>query len=429
MLRRIATVLLFAASSLNVLAAESEGFDNLDFDVTTADGVDTTRDTRWRHSLSYEHGWAEEGGSIVQRLAWRPQWDGLIGDRVFFSLDARLRVYGSQDRFTPAGRDHTGRMRIRSLFLQSSGEQWAVLGGYQVINLGFMDIVAISDVFAPWDFSEPAWTAPEDARLGQPVLAVSHFSGAGSLHAWVNARAEVTRYPVDGLGEQVAALLGTTNFVLDDDAPDYFARGEVVLRYQHAHGDIEQEYILASLVQNDPAFETTALFPVPRLRAVYPRYTMAAWGLSRVRDNVLWKVEAAWKQGIRPSDTNGVEVDSLDLGVGMEYNAAEDWRLTLEASRYFRQYPSAVAATTDDPWQLAARWSRDFLNQTLSVVAFAARSQPGRVTTTSLSLTYRLQDDWIVELAATHVDVGEATLLAPLLETASATVLRARYHW
>ena len=413
-----------------MLAVEaSDGFEMPDFDVTTATDMESYQPSAWRHTLSYEHGWAEEGGSVVQRLGWRPQWDGLLGENVFFALDAKLRVYGAKDRLTPSGEDYTTDSRIRSLYLQTSGEQWAVLGGYQVVNLGHMDIVTISDVFAPWDYSEPAWTAPEDARLGQAMLAVSRFLPSGSLHAYVNLRAELTRYPVDNLNEQVTALLGTPVFQLEDDRPDYFQRSEVVLRYQHSAGNTEQEVILASVIQNDPALEILALLPVPRLRTVYPRYTLAAYALSHVRDNVLWKLELAWKDGIRPLELNGLEMDSLDVGVGMEYNAAEDWHLTVEASRYYRQYPAGAVITRRDPWQVALRWSRDYLNQTLTLVAFAAHAEPGPVNTTSLSLQYSLRDDLVLELASTHLGVRGTTTLAPLLEAASATVLRMRYHW
>lgn len=399
-------------------APDPSGFDMPVFDATA--GIDNTaRQQRspWRHTLSYDSGWDASQTRIINRVGWRLQWEGLVSANNYLVVDAKLRAFAEGDLQNSLSRGTDSQAKLNALYWQHSLSHSSWKLGYQVINLGVMDMLSINDVLSPWDYSEAAYTSPEDARIGQPMIVWTWFGQARQWDVYLNLSPDRNHYPA-GTEANLAAQFGITD--LHATSPQQM---ELVLRQRSHQGASDQQWLLGSLIQNDP--NLVPLGP-GSARLEFPRYSLAGYGYSYTSGNHQWKLELAYKQGLKPLDAPATQLDQLDSALGWEYNANGNWTLGIEAGRSDRSLPAdALSGIHKQLSQVAMRWAKPFFHDTVNLTLYAGQANPGTVTTTSAALSYSPRDDWYIELLSTHIDSRNS--LYQLLP--SSTGLGIRYHW
>lgn len=417
----------FACAATQVSAASSfDEFQTPVFDVTQT--IDTTEadKTNWKQTATYTIGVDDDSNTIINRLAYRAQWEGLSSENNFWTIDTKLRIFDDQDLQHDSDKQLDYDLNFNSLYLQKSFDQHSVKAGYQTVSLGFMDFITTTNVFTPQDFTEAVFTAPEDARIGQPIVYWTRYQLKQQWDVMLNLYPVENKYPGSNLRQILTGALGTDNFILQDGLPDALDEPELLIRTSRQNGPHEQQWIIASLLQNDPELQQLSLTPNIVYRTVYPRYDLFAGAYSYTTGNNQWKLEATYKNKLKPLDAFGTELDESSLALGWEYNANGDYTLTIEAANTQRHLPTnAVAGIETQFDQTVASWRKDFLHETVNVTVYIGENNPGSIKISSLSIRYTPIDDWVFELLSTYIDSdnNEFNLFT------THTMLRASYYW
>ena len=221
---RCVYLLLLLGSSGLALAAEPESpFVMPDFDASSgfdaASGMEpekaqTVDPSPWRNTLAYDRGWVSSDGSVnVNRLSWRVQWEGLLSENNYLVLDSKARLFAVDDQQNSLTSGMEPELKLNALYLQRSLSSSSLQVGYQVVSLGMMDMLGLNNVLTPTDYSEAAFTSPEDARIGQPIVAWSYFARQGQWDLYLNPGPDSNRYPAGTEEALLAQILVAVTFI------------------------------------------------------------------------------------------------------------------------------------------------------------------------------------------------------------------------
>lgn len=383
-----------------------------------------------KKTLSYSTGIDENNHTVVNRLEWRLQWEKL-DDKNFWVIDGKARLFADDDLQYQDNDNTHADLKLYSLYVQRSFDQQSIKLGYQTVIFGYMDLVNVSNIFTPQDFSEAVYTAPEDSRIGQPVFSWSYYLEKSQLDVLVNFSAEKNKYPQSDLRDIIEGFSGSSNFTLNDRIPDFFEEPEFAVKWQQQSGEHEYQLIVASLLQNDPEIEAVSLLPPAMLDLEYPRYEFVSAAYSFTDGTHQLKLETSYRNDVKPLDAFGHTLDETGLALGWEYNANGAYTLLLETVNTFRSIEAPFSSlippdmVEDSLQQTAISWQKNFLNETLATVIYFGYLYPGNTRITSVSLRYSPADDWLVEMITTQVDSDEDS--GDLLSDQS--LLRLGYYW
>lgn len=426
-------LLLLGSGSLLHAAESTSPFMLPDFDATS--GFDASSDMEpeevktaeptspWRNTLAYDSGWKASIGSVnVNRLSWRIQWEGLVGKDNYLVLDSKARLFAEDDQQNSLSSGSEAELKLNALYLQKSLTSSSLRVGYQVISLGMMDMLGLNNVLTPLDYSEADFTAPEDARIGQPIIAWSYFAKQGQWDLYLNPAPDRNRY-LAGTEENLCA----GNCTIQNGLPNAFEQTETVLRRSWIEGPHEHQWLLASLLQNDPTLELVDPMASPQIfAATYPRYNMLAYGHSYTSGNHQLKQELALKQGIQPLDALGMKLDQAELILGWEYSANGNYTLALETAYKHRVLNNAVPSGINKSLsEFAARCNKSFLHDTLNATIYVSYLRPGDISTTAASLKYSASDNWYIDLTVTDIQSQSSDIAV----IPSNTNLKISYIW
>ena len=416
--------LITAISFVQVHAAGFDDFQTPEFDATSLNPA-IESETNWKNTLSYTNAADDNSDTIVNRLSWRLQWEGLQGENNYWVIDTKLRLFNKLDMQHDDEKSIDYDLNLNSLYLQKSFENNSLKAGFQTITLGFMDFINVSNVFTPQDFSEAFFTSPEDSRIGQPIIGMTWYHQKQQIDIYLNLAPAENRYPTNNLEQALKTLLGNSNFTLQDGLPDAFEEPELLLKFQSQNNKHEYQWIVGSLLQNDPTLEQRSFVPSVIFSAEYPRYTLVAAAYSFTHKNHQFKLEGSYKNSIRPVDTGGLKIDESTIAAGWEYNANDNYTLTVETSKLYRDLPIQTSLIDTELDQTIASLRKNFLNETLTANLFIGSINPGDIEVSSLSLSYTPVDDWLIELIFTHIkaDNSQNSLFS------SNTLLKASMYW
>lgn len=426
-------LLLYSINSISYSANPefgAQGFDMPDFDVTSGVESTNTNDKKLKQTLSYDVAQNKDNKTVTNRIGWRLQWDDFIGKDNYVVVDAKVRTFNDKDSQHDSNEELDYDAKINALYVQRSDEQQSLTVGYQTISLGVMDMLGYMDVINPWDYSESALTAPEDARIGQPLVKWSLF-GDQQWDMMVNFYPSEHRYPLVGLDDTLSKILGTTDYSIQDGLPELLEEPELIIRTRIINGKHEQQWLAGSLLQNDPALKRIGLSGTTLIiERTYPRYELFGGGYNFTTGNHQWRLEASWKNNIQPLDAFGYKLDETSFGLGWEYSANGDYNLAVEFGRRWRNIQggtSIVSASLVNKRidQLSARWNKRFLHETINVTLFASRIDPEPVNLYSVSISYTPVDNWVIELLSTHIETDNNSYSV----FTSSTGLNMKYYW
>ena len=345
---------------------------------------------------------------VSNRLDTRARWESLFGEHYYASLDAKLILRSWKDQQLEAGKDVSIEARAREAALQASYGAFSIKAGYQVSIWGEMDSARITDVLSPWDYSEFAFTSPEDARVGQPSILLDGFFANSKLGIVFTPLPLVNRYPSGDASGLLSYILGTDQFVIKEYAPEFGSDYELGIRFKHTLGSGDIAFYGARVISDDPLFELDpdAAGPDPVFDIRYPEYELLGFTANYAQGNFLWKTELAFKNNLYfPSQTSIIR-DTMEVAAGLDYSANGAYSLTLELQNQ-RILPGegALVGLKTDNSQAMLRWSKNFFHETLSAVYFASYQIQYGDTTHSTALQYAVSDFWRVDLNFTVFDV------------------------
>ena len=430
MFKTVISIPLLLIVNLSAVAAEFDIFQIPEMDTAT-DSLDADQ-TSWKNTLSYSLGVDDNETTIINRLSWRLQTERLVDD-LFWVIDSKLRVYDERDMQHDSDQRFDYDLNLNSLYAQYSDDAYSLTIGYQTNSFGFMDLINVSNLFTPQDLSEAVFTAPEDTRIGQPVINASWYLTNSQLDIFINLSPAENRYPRSNLQEIVETFLNSTDVALEDGLPDAFEEIEAVVQWQQQLDKHEYQLYLGSLIQNDPNLKPISLIMPYVFKLEYPRYSFAAGAYSYTSGNHQLKLEGSYKDNLKPIDTGNQSVDESVIAVGWEYNANGAYTLLLEASVTERHLPNQITGLfpasmiENQLEQTAISWRKNFLNETLSANFYAGISKPGDIEVISASVQYTPVDDWVFELIVTDINTHDADALFNIYS--SHTLLKASVYW
>lgn len=422
--------------TLSVQAQQPAGVDSgldmgldMDFDVTDSapqGNVETGKP--WRLHASYLQSWSVPGDREIraQHADLKFQFEKLF-NQLYTVADLTLLLRGRDDPQTDADKNYQMDSRIQSLYGQASLGDYSIKIGYQTVVWGKMDMLGATDKLSPWDFSQFAFTAPQDARVGQGILTASHFIRTGLEAEFVyNATPKTNRYPGGGAEYLLQQQVGLENASVVEDKPEAFTDYELALRLKLSTQDFDGTFTIARLLQNEPVFESTG--PM-QFKASYPVYDLFASSYNFTGDGKLWKLAVAYSRNKSYATPTGpIKADSLQWGAGLEINVNDDYNIGLEAAYTYSDLPefSGVERNTT---QVAMRLTQDFYHNTLDGVYYAQYHLEDRAQTHSVSLKYHLMDDWSVELVQTIIKVNDDNAPSKATDNWDSLSMSTVYSW
>lgn len=395
-------------TSIITHAAEFDIFQMPEVDMSLVEN-EINEEQNWKKSIAYSFGVDTDNTTVINRLSLRLQWDGLINDK-YWVIDTKARVYDDHDMQHESEQLLDYDLNLSSLFFQHSKENYSIKTGYQTTVFGFMELVNVSNIFTPQDFSEAFFTSPEDARLGQAIINSSWYLKDKQLDIFINLAPVENRYPRSNLRQLVSDFLLTTDFSLNDELPDAFESPEIIFRWQAQSQQHEYQFYLGSLLQNDPNLLPVSFTQPFVFELEYPRYEFVSAAYSYTKSNHQFKLEASYKNNIKPIDAGNTVLDESTLALGWEYDANGDYSLLVESAKTQRDIDNSSAGfitlslVETELDQTALIWRKNFLNETLTATLYFAQSNPGHIEILSASLRYTPVDDWIVELITTEIE-------------------------
>lgn len=407
---------ILSLPSCIVTASELEGLDEseLDFSIEELENRDEeiTSDP-WTMIFSWQNGVDISALDSVRshRFDARLDWGQLLFNDYFFKIDGKaiIRLPGDDNLENNKKIEFDG--RLKTLFLQKSSDLWSFTAGFQALTLGEMDTLQVTDLLSPWDYSEFAFTAPEDARLGQLLFNAEWYFEQNFWQILYSPWPLSNRYPGGDGRVLIQQLLGDESITVNDNQPERFKDHEIVLKWKKSFPGSDVTLVYANLLSNDPLFTliNTENKATKQFETEYFRFNLFSASLNYSAGNILWKMESAYKQRMKYQAPLILESNAWDLAIGADYDANGAWSLSLEIlNQHLLTSEKKILTLNKNNTQIVARWSKNWLNETLRSVIFISYQLQYKDTITSLSFDYALDDDWQVAWVATVFDSTDA---------------------
>jgi len=394
----------------------------IDFDIPLAidntQSIDEKSTQNWlteklRLSFGYQVG-TEFNRSldlVSNRLDTRLRWENLFSNQYFFSLDGKVIFRGWHDQQLDANENVDYDLRLRDFSLQSNFSSLSIKVGFQSIVWGEMDSVAINDVMTPWDFSEFAFTAPEDARVSQFSILGDLYLDNTTISIVATPYPLANRFPGGEASDLLTQILGTDQYQVNEDFPQIGNDFELGLLVKHTAGPSDIAVYGAHVISDIPRFDQVQSNnnSVSEYNVSYETYEMVGLSSNYGINNWLWKIESAFKHKLYFPMQTAVYRNTLDLAVGFDYNANNAYSLTIELyNQTILPGDGTLVGYKTHNSQILTRWSKTFLHETLSLIYFFSYQLQYGDMTHSGAIQYAINDYWQVDLNATVFEIKNA---------------------
>ncbi len=345
---------------------------------------------------------------VSNRFDTRLRWEKLLNDHWYMSIDGKLILRLKGDDQIEKNNNWGYNLRLYDLNIQSQFERLSVKTGYQTIIWGEMDSVPINDVMTPWDYSEFAFTTPEDARLGQASIIASYFFKNSSLTFVYTPYPLANRFPGGEASSLLETVLGTSNYTANENFPIVGRDYEIGLRYKHTVGKSDIALYLASVLSDFPRFElTSSVFATPLVFNIsYPQYELAGLSANYSAGNFLWKYETAFKNQVYFPGIQAIYRDTFENAIGLDYNANGAYNLTIEIyNQTILNGQGNLIGYKPNNSQIIGRWNKTFFHETLSTIYYISYQLQFKDTTHSIAIQYAINDFWRLDFNVTVFDI------------------------
>jgi len=304
-------------------------------------------------------------------------------------------------------------LELRDTYIQGSLLPYLdIKVGRQIVVWGKSDNLRVCDVLNPLYLREVGMTDIRDLRLPVTMTRLDYYWSNWNVSAMAIPEIRFNELPVYG-GDyyfQDAPLP-------DEDVPDSGIENmEYALSVNGIFSGWDISFYYANIYDDAPYLYVDYAVSPPEPILKHARLTLfgAAWNLAV--GNWLIKAESAHFQGLRYYNTPGQTYDRTDILAGLEYSGFKEISISFEAlNRYLHDYDDALkdppVATEQNESQYAARLTKDWLNDTLTLTLLASAYGVDFLSGSfeRFALEYDLTDAWIVNGGLVLYQSGEKT--------------------
>ena len=299
-------------------------------------------------------------------------WQGQVSGRGFYDL---IYVLRGRDEYTQQVLDEYE----KELELEDTYIQGSILNnldtkiGRQIVVWGTLDNLRVVDVLNPLDLRVPGLTDIDDLRLPVTMLKLDYYFGNWNLSGMAIPEVRFSKLPVFG-----SDFYPLPNLLPPEEVPDDgFENAEYAAAFTGVFSGWDIGFYFADFYDDQTYVETVFAGQASEVIRKHARITMLGTAANLALGNWLLKGEAAWLDGLKYSNTPGVEYSRLDLGGGLEYSGFSEATISIEAvNRHIFDYNKQLEMPPDlirkDEFQWNFRFMKDFLNDTLTLTLFAS---------------------------------------------------------
>jgi len=300
------------------------------------------------------------------------RWQGQISARGFYDT---IYVLRGRDEYTQQVLDtYESELRLEDTFIQGSiTDQLDTKIGRQIVVWGTLDNLRVTDILNPLDLRQPGLTDIDDLRLPVTMVKFDYYFGRWDLSVMAIPEVRFSKLPAFGSDfypfpaprpPEGNPDQGFEEMQFAAAMTGVFSGWDVGIYWGNTYAD--QAYAESSV--------PGALGPLVLNR---PRTHMLGTAANVAIGNWLLKAEAAGFNGLRYTNTPGIEYTRLDMGGGVEYSGFKEATLSLEVvNRHLFDYREVLLLPPDEirenEFQWSLRFMKDFLNDTLTLTLLAS---------------------------------------------------------
>jgi len=306
---------------------------------------------------------------VTLKNRFSDKWQGQISVRGFYDTVYGLR---GRDDYTPQVLDeYEKELELKDTYIQGSlTDNLDTKIGRQVVFWGTLDNLRVTDVLNPLDLRLPGLTDIDDLRLPVTMVKLDYYFGNWALSGMAIPEVRFSKLPVFG-----SDFYPFPTPRPPEDVPD---NGFQNVPYAAALTGVFSGWDIGFYGANIFADQAYAepISPGQFVRK-HARINMLGTATNFAIGNWLLKAEAAWFDGLRYTNTPGIQYARIDLGGGVEYSGFSEATVSLEAAnRHIFDYNARLELPPDEirenEFQWALRIAKDFLNDTLTLTLLAS---------------------------------------------------------
>ena len=303
-------------------------------------------------------------------------WQGLVSARGFYDFAYTIK---GRHSFTPAViNTYEEEVEFKEVYLLGRVTRALDLKiGRQIVVWGKSDSIRVTDVLNPLDIREPGLTDIEDLRLPVTMVKADGYVGSWNLAGIAIPEIRFDKMPVYGHD----FYPGAAPLPEEDKPQTSFENMEWALSLSGIFDGWDMDFYYARIFNDTPHIEQVSSGMTTKFMRKHERLHMFGAAYNRAMGNFLAKAEAAVFEGMVFSNTPGTDYVRIDMLAGVEYSGFNEATLTVEfANRHLRDHDKILEAFPDgvyeDMFQAVIRYTRDFLNDTLTVNFFGTLFGP-----------------------------------------------------
>jgi hypothetical protein len=295
-------------------------------------------------------------------------WSAKLGAKGFY--DGIYSLQG-RDEYTRSVLDeYEDEVELREAYVQGKlTSKLDLKAGRQIVVWGKSDNIRITDVLNPLDMREPGMTDIEDLRLPLAMTKLDYYFGNWELSGIAIHEIRFNKMPVYGYDFYPA-----DEPMPPEDKPDNSLENtEWALSLSGIFSGWDLDLYYARVFNDSPHMEYV-LFDddSTEIQQKHERLHMFGFAYNKALGNWLLKGEGAVLNRVHYTNRPGTGYTRLDVLAGAEYSGFNETLISLEiANRHINNHRPCLEKYPDgvlqDMYQLAFRYNRDFLNDTLSL--------------------------------------------------------------
>jgi hypothetical protein len=330
-------------------------------------------------------------------------WSAKLGGKAFY--DGMYSLQGRDEYTGDVLDEYEDEAELREVYVQGKlTDKLDLKAGRQIVVWGKSDNIRVTDVLNPLDMREPGLTDIEDLRLPLAMTKLDYYFGKWELSGIAVHEIRFNKTPVYGYdfypadepmppADEPANTPENTEWALS--LSGIFTGWDLDFYYARVFNDMPHIESVLGADADGADTDTGAV----GIRQKHERLHMFGFAYNKAVGNWLLKSEGALLNRVQYSNRPGTDYNRFDVLVGAEYSGFNETTISLElANRHINHHRSELEAAPDgvyqDMYQLAFRYSRDFLNDTLSLTLLAMIYGPSSADGAfeRLSLDYNLTD-------------------------------------
>ncbi len=379
-----------------------------------------------KHELSYKT--AKPKGLVNNRSSAQFELSQHVFDHYFVRIDTKLNAYWANDHIGQSeGNELTFDNITREAFVQLSFDTIAMQLGFQNLIWGESDGGAVTDVVSPRNFREIFFIPLEEARIGQFMFKLDHFSEVGDWSLFYVPQPKFNQYAEFGtayylpIADDTSAIVHADNLSGDD---------EYGVRWRDRVGRGEIKVMAASVLNNDKSimFDQQS----GQFIALKQRNNMLGSAFNFVYADLLFRGEFAYKTDLRfnTSQMQLLQNDVIDSAIMVETSLPGNDTLSFElVNSHIRDWSADNISAPRNSQSLILSWNSFYFNDDLQINWLSIWAEPWASWVNSIRSNFKVDDHWTLSLDLHALSVKDNRSSLTPYKDQKQIAIRAQYQF